>query len=458
MAGLGEVASVIAVLQLSGKVVDYVGKVKDASEDRKRLRDEIRACKRILQEIKDDADDSQESDGWVDTIKTLERPDGPLPRLQSALIQVETRLRKGDTFRGSLKWPFQERDVIKIIDTIDREKSLLSLALSRDSGRLLHKIKACAEGNNKQLATMVQNMSINSQNAETNFHNLTYQVADVQVQATGLQNGIDRLRNNEDVRNTSTIRRAILLWLMSYDHAAKHHDIISRRQEGTGNWLLASDEFGAWLNNSGSRTLLCTGLPGAGKTMLASIVIDDLQGRYHTNTSVGVAYIYCDYRTRKDQTIEFMVLSLLKQLVEQQDPLSAGVMQLYTSHDYGGRRPLFRDLVRCLQSVAACLSRVFIVIDALDECQVSNGCRSILLAEINELQKISNTSVLVTTRHIPEILERFSMDQAMEIRATTDDVRMFIEGNLHGLPNFVQRNPKLMEQIKAQIAESVDGM
>jgi hypothetical protein len=103
MAGLGEVASVIAVLQLSSKVVEYVGKVKYASEDRKRLRNEIRACKRILQEIKDDADDSQGGDGWADTIKTLERPDGPLPRLQSALIQVETRLRKGDTFRGSLK-------------------------------------------------------------------------------------------------------------------------------------------------------------------------------------------------------------------------------------------------------------------------------------------------------------------------------------------------------------------
>ena len=57
MSGLGELASVIAVLQLSGKIVDYVGKVKDASEDRKRLRGEVRACKRILQELKDDAED-----------------------------------------------------------------------------------------------------------------------------------------------------------------------------------------------------------------------------------------------------------------------------------------------------------------------------------------------------------------------------------------------------------------
>jgi hypothetical protein len=73
---------------LTSKVVDYVGKVKDVSEDCKRLRSEVIACRRILQEIKDDADDYEESDAWVETIKTLEQPDGPLSRLQSALIQV----------------------------------------------------------------------------------------------------------------------------------------------------------------------------------------------------------------------------------------------------------------------------------------------------------------------------------------------------------------------------------
>lgn len=37
---------------------------------------------------------------------------------------------------------------------------------------------------------------------------------------------------------------------------------------------------------------------------------------------------------------------------------------------------------RTLQSVADLYSRVFIIIDALDECQASHGCRARLLTEI----------------------------------------------------------------------------
>jgi hypothetical protein len=67
----------------------------------------------------------------VETIKTLEQPDGPLPRLQLILLQLETRFRSDNSFRSSLKWPFEEKDVRKIIDGVEREKSLLGLALQK---------------------------------------------------------------------------------------------------------------------------------------------------------------------------------------------------------------------------------------------------------------------------------------------------------------------------------------
>ncbi|KAF1828738.1 hypothetical protein BDW02DRAFT_206603 [Decorospora gaudefroyi] len=338
MAGLGEVASVIAVLQLSGKVVDYVGKVRDASEDRKRLRDEIRACKRILQEIKDDSDDFEEGDAWADTLKTLERLDGPLPRLQSTLAQVETRLRKESTLKSSLRWPFQERDVRKMIEAIEREKSLLLLAQSKCSRQLLHQIKACAEHNSEQLADLLHSMNISSGNVDANFHKLTGQISDVQAHQVGLRNRIDRLQTRKDIQEGVKALEDILRWLTSYDHASKHHDIFSKRQEGTGTWFLESEEYRDWLSKSGSQKILCTGVPRAGKTTLTSIVIDDLQRRCHADRSVAVAYIYCDYKTRDEQTAELMLSSLLRQLVERQDTLAAPVKELYANHGNGRSR------------------------------------------------------------------------------------------------------------------------
>jgi Cdc6-like AAA superfamily ATPase len=135
-----------------------------------------------------------------------------------------------------------------------------------------------------------------------------------------------------------------------------------------------SDAYGAWIDRSGNEKLLCTGFPGAGKTMLTSIVIADLQRRYRTYRSIGVAYIYCDYRTRDEQTVERTLQSLLKQLLEQQKPISASVQQFWQDHGY--QRPLLRDISRCLQSVVASFSMVFTLIDALDECKVLDGCRT----------------------------------------------------------------------------------
>ena len=53
----------------------------------------------------------------------------------------------------------------------------------------------------------------------------------------------------------------------------------------------------------GRQTLFCPGIPGAGKTILASVVIDDLNIRFRKDSSVGVVYIYYDYRLRDEQKI-----------------------------------------------------------------------------------------------------------------------------------------------------------
>ena len=47
-----------------------------------------------------------------------------------------------------------------------------------------------------------------------------------------------------------------------------------------------------WLKND-SQTLFCPGIPGAGKTILTAIVIDDLYTRFQNDASIGIAYLYC---------------------------------------------------------------------------------------------------------------------------------------------------------------------
>jgi hypothetical protein len=176
---------------------------------------------------------------------------------------------------------------------------------------------------------------------------------------------------------------------------------IKRRQPGTGKWLLHSTEYLAWLKIS-KQTLFCPGIPRAGKTIFTSIVIDDLIRRFQNNPTIGIAYIYCNFWRKDDQKAEDLLASLLKQLAQEWPSLPDIVKDLYSRHKDKRTRPLLEEISRALQSVAAMYSRVFVIVDALDECQVSDSCRLI------NLQVRSGTNIFATSRFIPEITEKFN--------------------------------------------------
>ncbi|UKZ78708.1 hypothetical protein TrVFT333_006454 [Trichoderma virens FT-333] len=249
----------------------------------------------------------------------------------------------------------------------------------------------------------------------------------------------------------------ILDWLTRTDYGPQQSDNFNRRQPETGIWFLKSREFQDWLTTS-SRTLFCPGIPGAGKTILTSIVVEELTIRKEEDRSIGVAYIYCHFRRQHEQKAEDLLASLLKQLAQSRPSLSDSVKSLYGSHKAKGTRPSLNKISKELQSIAVLYSKVFIVVDALDECQASDGCRSKFLSEIFNLQEKSGVNLFVTSRFIPEITEKFEESISLEIRASEHDIRRYMDGHISRLPSFVRRNSDLQEEVKIGIASAVDGM
>jgi len=116
------------------------------------------------------------------------------------------------------------------------------------------------------------------------------------------------------------------------------------------------------------------------------------------------------------------------------------------------------EISKALHSVATMFSKVFIIIDALDECQASDGCRSKFLDEVFNIQAKCGINFMATSRPIPEISEKFSGAQSVTIIATAEDVRKYVHGHLSQLPSFVRRNPELREEIVSGIVRVIDGM
>ena len=271
--------------------------------------------------------------------------------------------------------------------------------------------------------------------------------------APAIEDSVNRLIKHQD----DTERQTILDWLTPINYTSQQSDFIARRQKGTGQWLLSSNEFQEWLTQSG-RILFCPGMPGAGKTTITSIIVDLLCNRFQNDGSVGIAYLYCNFRRQQEQKPADLFASLLKQLIQEQPSVPESMKGLYEHHKDRRTRPSSDEILAVLHSVIRDYSRTFIIIDALDECQVSNGVRRILLSEILDLQARTGANLFATSRFIPEIEKEFKRDLLLEIRASDEDVRKYLGGHMFQLPSFVLNNLDLQEEIKTSIVNAVDGM
>jgi hypothetical protein len=269
---------------------------------------------------------------------------------------------------------------------------------------------------------------------------------------------VDRLHARQDNREEREEYQAILDWLTPIDYAPQQSDFIARRQRGTGRWLTDSDKFQVWVSQE-KQTLFCPGIQGAGKTILTSIVVDYLEAKFQNEASTGIAHLYCNFRRQHEQKPSNLLESILKQLVQKQSTVPESVKSLYSHHTTIKRtRPLVEEISKVLRSVVGSFSRCFLIVDALDECQISDGGRKQFLSEIFDLQIQTGVNLFATSRFIPDIEKHFEGSICLEIYASDEDVERYVDGYMSRLPLFVSRSPDLQIKIKTEILMAVDGM
>jgi hypothetical protein len=185
-----------------------------------------------------------------------------------------------------------------------------------------------------------------------------------------------------------------------------------------------------------------------GKTILAAAVIQDLQGL--GDPMIGIAYIYFNTLRVGEQNLRNLVFSLLKQLV-----LGLPVKPFYLTKmmDDKHKMPSVRQILEALRDTVKDYSQVFVVLDALDECQA--GSRTALLREILVLQSMFQTKIFLTSRFDPNII---TLDAPiLEIRASEDDLRRFAAGKLSLLPSLIRGVTDVHDEIVSKVVESANG-
>ena len=164
---------------------------------------------------------------------------------------------------------------------------------------------------------------------------------------------------------------------------------------------------------------------------ISSLVIDALCDE-PGEEDIAIAAFYCDFSDPQQQTTVNIMGAILKQLVTREEVL--GHIQVAfqkAKRDLGGRGNRLPDMVRMLKWAVAALPRVFICIDAVDECLPKN-LPELLESLKDVLQESPTMRIFVTGRpHVEvEIVRYFATGVTVPISPSTHEIKRYLEKKL----------------------------
>ena len=452
-------ASVEGIADGTFKIISLVNTIREGGRYRLRLFCELNALWVILKLVEGNFLSGDElGDAWLRTISVLNEENGVFDQIGEVLDDLTIKLQPQVGLRKAvqtLRWPLNKAEVDTLVARLERLKSAVNLAL-------------------------------NSTNAAV--------IRDVHNDTKAL-----RLASSDDEQ------KKILEWTSTLNFLKQQNDFVRQARQGTGEWFLERQAFKTWVSKDRG-ILWCPGIPGAGKTFLASITFEHLQKAYQ-NDKVAVLIAFCGYNEAKSQSIDNLIAALMKQLIQIQPDVSKELMEMYRTHCKQETFPPLAELVKAFQREVEKFTKCFIIVDALDE--ILDESKRLQLLEILAVEK---TNLMITSRDLDSIEELFASETdcdgceeediqiihhcrqcadysfdlckschekgetcpnedhystkkfaavTIDIRATKSDVRNYVQWRIDNEPRLldsVKKKKGLREEIAATLVQQSNGM
>ena len=125
-----------------------------------------------------------------------------------------------------------------------------------------------------------------------------------------------------------------------------------------------------------------------------------------------------------------LVASLLKQFIQRCPAISESAWSLYCEHYPQATRPNLGELREKLRKEVEGYSKIFVIIDALDELVEQHRHRI-----IKEVQSMAKTvKLMVTSRSLPSIEQIFLGKQCTkDVRASEQDVEKYVKDRIDNM-------------------------
>lgn len=191
-----------------------------------------------------------------------------------------------------------------------------------------------------------------------------------------------------------------------------------------------------------------------------STIIENITHHWKSDPYFAVAYFYFDFHNNEKQKYENLLRSLVVQLSMQAMKIPDCVEALFSHNQNGLKQPSTTALMDTLRIIVQGFQGVFIVIDALDECED----RTNLLEHVESIfnWQLDHLHILFTSRREKEIEDSFEPLAVTQIPIRSDnvdsDIRTHIRDRLQKDARLKRWPASVKLEIEDALMSKADGM
>jgi ankyrin repeat domain-containing protein 50 len=413
---LGVASSLIAIFQVSGTIIslcyEYQQGVKEGPRDAARILQDVKSTQalveRLLQMVQEDKVSGK---GYLPTLEKMNEADGPIPRCKTELKALKDRLAvpvsEWRRIGRRLLWPLLAKDVDKALKRLRGIRDIIEAGLSMDTSSLVMEIRDMMEAS-----------------------------------------------------NISAKKRDILDWLKAPSQSFKHAELVSRREPGTAMWLLQGSPYMAW-KDGGATSLWIHGIPGCGKSILCSAVVEDIKQTIGTNSRQAIVHFYFDFTDEQASTVHSLLRSLVSQILAQAETIPSAVDELASFRNWKNSDGLsVQELLSTFQRVHTEFDRIYFVVDALDECSNHEELLEVLIPILS--WNLDGSHILLTSRAEATICAAFDTVDVQELpihdTTTQRDIKTFVRSQLEHHKKLRKWPQSLKLEIETTLITGSNGM
>ncbi|KAI0882303.1 ankyrin [Annulohypoxylon maeteangense] len=376
-----------------------------------RLMKYVRSVKNAAKEVEELAKEINMLGGALHSLSTLaqcfgdENVDNRAFRMyhieacNDILASIHKKLKKfdSDSLTKKAKWPFSSTRVAELLDELSKHKQSVNLALTAKSMDLLLRSLAREE-------------------------DLQKTASELKADAQKTKEIVSRIDRNEEQSKVQSV-------FLKYNPQQNYETSLKLRHPRTGLWLIRLPSFQTWLSTPDEKLWL-SGIPGAGKTVLAGTIIEASLGQ--CNESVAAAFFFCDYKANITHSPENILGALAYQIAIQKEEAYRILEQYHRDLNpmsglprnctTGGLQRVIRDMVKLF-------NHVFLTVDGIDECVQQVEEVLDVLCAISE--DSDNISMALLSRDEHNIRDRLEDNFVCEkVAAHTEDITEYVTARI----------------------------